>query len=99
MLVNPVPADEVSLQRGELLYGFHCSVCHGELGAGDGPVVAFWAEDARRPANLTEPRIGQYPDGTLYRIITQGVGAMPPLRENVTERQRWDVINYLRTLQ
>jgi mono/diheme cytochrome c family protein len=97
--VNPVPSDGVSLERGEALYGFHCAVCHGQLGQGDGSVVEFWREDARHPADLTESRIGEYPDGTLYRIITQGFGAMPPLRENLTERQRWDVINYVRTLQ
>ena len=97
--VNPVPADRVSLQRGETLYGFHCAVCHGQRGQGDGSVVEFWREDAQRPADLTESRIGEYPDGTLYRIITQGFGAMPPLRENLTERQRWDVINYVKTLQ
>ena len=98
-LENPVAADEVSLQRGEILFGLHCAVCHGPTGRGDGPVVEFWAEGVRRPADLTSEHISQYPDGTLYRIITQGIGRMPPLRENLTERQRWDVINYLRTLQ
>ncbi|HSJ52586.1 MAG TPA: cytochrome c [Anaerolineae bacterium] len=98
-LVNPVPADEVSLQRGALLFDVHCAVCHGAQGQADGPVVEFWREDARRPANLTEQRIAQYPDAGLYQVITQGIGAMPPLRENVTERQIWDIINHVRTLQ
>jgi mono/diheme cytochrome c family protein len=95
---NPVPADEVSLQRGEILYQLHCAVCHGPTGLGDGPVVQFWRESARRPADLTEVRIAEYPGGTIYRIISQGIGGMPPLRENLTERQRWDVINYVRSL-
>ena len=98
-LVNPVPADEVSLQRGALLFDVHCAVCHGSQGGADGPVVDFWGEGARRPANLTEQRIAQYPDAGLYRVITQGIGAMPPLRENVTERQIWDIINHVHTLQ
>jgi len=72
---------------------------HGEGGQGDGSVVEFWQEDARRPANLAEERIAAYPDGTIYRIISQGIGVMPPLRENLTERQRWDVVNFVRTLQ
>lgn len=98
-LKNPVPADEVSLQRDEILFNMNCSVCHGTVGKGDGPVVEFWREDARRPADLTDPRIGAYPDGTIYQIIHRGVGVMPPLRENLDERQRWDVINYAKTLQ
>lgn len=56
-------------------------------------------EDARRPANLTEARFREYPDGILYSVVTQGLGGMPPLRENMTERQYWDVINFVHTLQ
>jgi mono/diheme cytochrome c family protein len=98
-LTNPVPADAVSLQRGELLFSFHCAVCHGPAGQGDGSVTVFWRDDARRPANLTEDRLKEYPDGILYSVVTQGLGGMPPLRENMTERQYWDVINFVHTLQ
>ncbi len=98
-LTNPVPADAVSLQRGELLFSFHCMVCHGPAGQGNGPVTEFWREEARRPANLTEARFREYPDGILYTVVTQGLGGMPPLRENMTERQYWDVINFIHTLQ
>jgi mono/diheme cytochrome c family protein len=96
---NPVPPDAVSLQRGEVLYDVHCSPCHGPLGRGDGPITDFWKEDARRPANLTAERFAQYPDSLFYRVITQGLGGMPALRENMNERQYWDVINYVRSLQ
>ncbi|MEJ2207559.1 MAG: cytochrome c [Anaerolineae bacterium] len=98
-LTNPVPADAVSLQRGELLFSFHCTPCHGTSGQGNGPVVEFWQEGRRHPANLTEDRFREYPDAILYNIITQGLGGMPPLRENMTERQYWDVINFVHTLQ
>ena len=98
-LENPVPPDDVSLERGSLLFGFHCSVCHGSNGAGDGPVVGFWKEDARQPANLTEARFRQYPAPTLYGIITNGLGTMPPLRENSSERDRWDIINAVHAIE
>jgi mono/diheme cytochrome c family protein len=98
-MVNPVPADQVSLERGALLFSAHCSSCHGMGGRGNGPIVRFWRPDARRPADLSSERFRQYPDSLFYTVITQGVGGMPPLRENMNERQYWDVINYLRTLQ
>lgn len=98
-MVNPVPADQVSLQRGEILFNVHCSACHGRRGQGNGPIVDFWQPDARPPANLTAERFGQYPDSLFYQVITQGVGGMPPLRENMNERQYWDVINFVRSLQ
>ncbi len=96
---NPVPADPVSLARGQQLYSRHCAVCHGPQGGGDGPVTQFWKPDAEeRPANLTEARIGQQTDGALYVTISQGFGVMPPLRENLNVRERWDVVNYVRSL-
>jgi mono/diheme cytochrome c family protein len=97
--LNPVPADPVSLQRGEVLFSLHCVQCHGEAGKGDGPIVEFWRGDAKQPADLTDPRFATQPDGALYLTITQGFGSMPALAENLTPRQRWDVINYVRTLQ
>jgi mono/diheme cytochrome c family protein len=96
---NPVPADSVSVQRGEVLFSLHCALCHGENARGDGAVTAFWREGARRPPNLTEARINSLPDGAIYQFISQGIGGMPPLRHNLDERGRWDVINYLRSLQ
>lgn len=96
---NPVPADSVSLQRGAVLYSMHCALCHGEAGLGDGPIVEFWREDVKQPADLTETRFATQPDGALYLTITQGFGAMPALAENLTPRERWDVINYVRSLQ
>ena len=96
---NPVPSDEASLQRGEILYSVHCYLCHGPRGRGDGPVVEKWKQDARRPADLTAARFSQYPDSLFYRVVTQGLGGMPALRENMNERQYWDVINYARSLQ
>lgn len=95
---NPVPADPVSLTRGAELFDRNCAVCHGAQGKGDGPVTQFWKADAKRPANLTDPRIAQQTDGALYVTISQGFGAMPPLRENLSVRERWDVVNYVRTL-
>jgi mono/diheme cytochrome c family protein len=96
---NPVPADPVSVQRGEVLFSLHCGLCHGEKAQGDGPVTAFWREHARRPPNLTEARIKNVSDGAIYQFISQGIGGMPPLRQNLDERGRWDAINFLRSLQ
>lgn len=93
--VNPVPADEVSLQRGAILYGIHCQLCHGEQGHGDGPLAERFE---RTPENLTAPTITAEFDGAVYLTITQGFGQMPSLYENLTPRERWDVVNFVRTL-
>ncbi len=97
---NPVMADEVSLQRGQILYSIHCAVCHGDSGVGDGPMVAFYEEyEAELPPDLTGSNIANQFDGVIFRMITQGTGTMPPLAESLTLRERWDVVNYVRTLE
>ena len=92
---NPIPADKVSLQRGTILYGIHCQLCHGVQGHGDGSLARFFS---RTPQNLTGSQITAEFDGSVYLTIFQGFGQMPSLAENLTPRERWDVINYVRTL-
>lgn len=93
---NPVEADEISVSRGETLFKLNCVICHGETGEGNGP-VSFRIEN--KPANLTSIITQSKSDGALFTTITNGVdGRMPPMVENLTVRDRWDVINYIRTL-
>src|SRR5688500_3334720 len=108
--VNPVPADEVSIARGAELYSINCKMCHGEAGEGDGTVSAFLIK--KKPANLASEEIQSKPDGSLFLTISNGIfnpnntlfpdvqfsGQMPPLNENLSVRERWDVVNFLRTL-
>lgn len=95
---NPVPADEVSLERGSRLYEINCSICHGAGGHGDGRVAPFLTQF--KPANLTDPVVQTKSDGALFLVVSTGVpGRMPALNENLTVRDRWDVVNFLRTLK
>ncbi len=94
---NPIEADEVSVERGKLLYAVNCAQCHGADGSGNGPIAPFLTE--KKPANLQSDATQAKSDGTLFLTITNGVPqAMPALNENLTVRERWDVVNYLRTL-
>jgi mono/diheme cytochrome c family protein len=95
---NPVPADLVSLKRGHDLFQRNCALCHGQQGQGDGPITQYWNPQMRKPANLTDPRMKTMSDGTVYITISNGYGAMPPLRENLDVRERWDTVNYVKTL-
>lgn len=93
---NPVPADAVSVTRGAQLFATHCAMCHGVKGEGNGQLAALLAN---KPANLTLPITQTKNDGALFFTISNGVtGRMPALNENLTVRERWDVINFLRTL-
>lgn len=95
---NPVAADEVSVARGAELFSIHCQMCHGPKGEGNGQIAPFLVNF--KPANLTTDVVQNKSDGALFLTITNGVtDRMPALNENLDVRERWDVINFIRTLK
>lgn len=93
---NPIEADEDSIARGAELYDLHCKMCHGQTFEGNGPIGPFLAN---RPANLTSPVVQAKSDGSIFLTISNGVeGKMPPLNENLLVTDRWDLVNFIRTL-
>jgi mono/diheme cytochrome c family protein len=95
---NPTEADDASIARGKELFTINCAMCHGATGEGNGPVAAFLINF--KPANLTSPLVQSKSDGTIFLTISNGLeGRMPPLNENLTVPERWDVVNYVRTLK
>ena len=93
---NPTPPDSASVSRGRINFQINCAVCHGPLGQGNGNVMKY---------GLYPPAIGTaaspaagYTDGYIFGVIRNGKGLMPTYNR-IEEPDRWDVINYLRTLQ
>lgn len=95
---NPTPADEASVTRGAELFAINCQLCHGVSGEGNGPIAPFLVNF--KPANLTSDVAQSKSDGSIFLTITNGVdGRMPALNENLTVPERWDVVNFVRTLK
>jgi mono/diheme cytochrome c family protein len=95
---NPLPGDEASITRGAELYAINCKMCHGETGEGTGSIAPFLIRF--KPANLTSDVVQSKSDGSIFLTITNGLdGRMPPLNENLTVSERWDVVNFVRTLK
>jgi mono/diheme cytochrome c family protein len=95
---NPTEADEASIARGKELFAIHCQMCHGQTGEGTGPIAAFLIKF--KPANLTTDVVQSKSDGSIFMTITNGLeGRMPALNENLTVSERWDVVNFVRTLK
>lgn len=94
------------IMNGKALYDKACLLCHGEEGKGDGPVAFFIGSySAPRPRNFTSGTFkfrstpsGEMPtDEDLFRTITEGIpGYMPPFYR-LSERERWNLIAYLKT--
>jgi mono/diheme cytochrome c family protein len=92
---NPVPADIRSIAEGKKLYIQECLSCHGSSGRGDGQA----AKDLDiPPGDLTSPGVAGQSDGALFWKISTGRSPMPTFEPLMTEQQRWQVVNYIRTL-
>jgi len=94
---NPVEADNSSVERGAIFYEYNCKMCHGDQGDGKGSLAVFLIDV--KPADLTSALVQEQSDGELFLTLTNGKGMMPYMTENLTVRDRWDVVNYIRTLQ
>ena len=96
-LKNPEKTTGSSLLAGKELYGIFCTPCHGESGKGDGPVAKKFVPT---PADISGAGNGAHPpDGDLFAVITHGQGGMPPFRADLTAKERWQVVAYLKTLR
>lgn len=96
LVQNPVPSDERSVADGKAVYAQSCVICHGATGHGDGPGAAALNP---KPLDLTV-HVGLHPDGQLFDWISNGIPrtSMPAWKDKLSTQQRWDLINYLRTL-
>jgi mono/diheme cytochrome c family protein len=92
---NPVAVSESSLAAGQKVYLKRCLACHGKTGNGDGPDAA---DLGIHPAKLSDPAIVAETDGALFWKITVGKKPMPNYGSRLSPTDRWNVINYLRTL-
>jgi high-affinity iron transporter len=88
-VITPDPA------RGAPLYAQHCSVCHGDAGAGDGP-AGIGLEPP--PSNLRDvARLDHLSLFDLYNTLGLGIAGtdMPAYADQLDDRQRWDVATYI----
>ncbi len=93
--INPVKPDELSLKNGERLYRIYCLPCHGESGKGDGPV----AKKMVPPQDLTSDYAKNLSDGYIFATIAGGGLIMPSQKKGLSEKEIWDIVNYIRKLQ
>jgi len=92
---NPVAATESALAAGQKIYLKTCAMCHGKTGDADGPAVI---ELNIHPAKLSDPHLATESDGSLFWKITTGKKPMPAYGKRLSETDRWNLVNYIRTL-
>ncbi|MGH9908835.1 MAG: c-type cytochrome [Pyrinomonadaceae bacterium] len=97
---NPVEATDASITTGKELFMTkkgNCIFCHGETGEGNKENLP---KLRRVPADLSDAkRMPKLTDGNIFWKITKGIpGIMPSREKQLTEEERWHVVNFVRTL-
>lgn len=92
---NPISADKVALAEAKALYTTNCAPCHGEKGRGDGPAAQALTP---KPADHSSATVQSETDGSLFWKLTEGKNPMPSYKKVFTDKQRWELVSYIRTL-
>jgi mono/diheme cytochrome c family protein len=102
-IANARTRTSASINRGKFVYETYCLVCHGEAGHGDGPISSEAGGPFAGVRSLVTDTVGRRSDGYLYGVIVNaqgmGRGLMPRYGDKIRGTDRWDLVNYVRTLQ
>jgi mono/diheme cytochrome c family protein len=98
MLVSelPFPVTPAVVDRGQQRFNIYCTPCHGVTGAGDGMVTQ---RGYPQPPSFHIDRLRNIEAGYFFDVMTNGFGRMPDYRAQITPRDRWNIVAYLRALQ
>lgn len=95
---NPIDSiSKTELAEAGRLFNINCAICHGEKGTGNGPLGT--SGKIGGIANLTLPNYVEMADGTMMYTVTYGKGLMGSYASQLSRKQRWEIIKYIRTLQ
>ncbi|WP_312310855.1 c-type cytochrome [Empedobacter brevis] len=94
--VSPLNAANktADLERGKVLYGQNCAVCHGDAGDGQGSIV-------KSKAYSGVPTYGErdITVGSVYHVIMYGKNAMGSYASQLIPADRWRVAEYVMSLK
>jgi mono/diheme cytochrome c family protein len=92
---NPVTADDANIAAGKAIYAERCANCHGDAGDGKGSDAAMYSV---APAAFNDAAAMQETtDGELFWKISEGRRPMPGFKNRLTEQERWQLVDYIRT--
>lgn len=102
------PMDKPTTVEAERLYLVNCAICHGPKLDGKGPLHARSdgtdGPYTAAPANFVDPaysggRVYTMSEGMMFHSITYGKNMMGSYASQVTPKQRWMIIAYIKSKQ
>jgi mono/diheme cytochrome c family protein len=101
-IANPLPAlSAVDYLEAARLYLVNCAICHGDKLDGNGPLFKGGEGPyTAAPKNLvSDPVVSNMPDGQMFYSITYGKNAMGSYASQLTTKQRWMIVHYIKEKQ
>jgi mono/diheme cytochrome c family protein len=101
-VANPLPAlNATDYLEAARLYLVNCAICHGEKLDGNGPLYKDGnGPFVAKPANLIgDAKYTAMPQGTMFHSVTYGIRAMGSYASQLSSRQRWMIIHYIKEKQ
>jgi mono/diheme cytochrome c family protein len=92
----PEPVTHETIEHGYHRFMIYCVVCHDPMGTGRGKIVE---RGYIKPPSYHIPRLRTAPVGRLFAVTTEGYGAMPSYAEQISPRDRWAIVAFIRALQ
>jgi len=92
----PLPVTKDLLVRGRERYSIFCAPCHDQTGSGNGMIVQ---RGFRQPVSFQIPRLREAPVGYFYDVMSSGFGTMSDYAAQISPKDRWAIVAYLRALQ
>jgi len=100
---NPIVSlDKADSVEAERLFLVNCGVCHGPKLDGNGPLYKDGSGPyTAKPANLSgaDAKYAAMAEGTMFHSITYGKNMMGSYASQVTPKQRWMIISYIKSKQ
>jgi Cytochrome C oxidase, cbb3-type, subunit III len=92
---NPLPPlTHVDSMEASRLFNINCAICHGAKAGNNGPVSLKLGG----VKNILAASPG-YSDGRLYHILTYGQNNMGSYASQLSRKQRWMIVQYIRSLE
>ena len=98
---NPLDSAGADMKEAERLYLVNCGICHGAKLDGNGPLYKGGdGPFSAKPATLVgDAKYEAMPAGTMFHSVTYGKNAMGSYASQLSTRQRWMVIAYVKSKQ
>jgi mono/diheme cytochrome c family protein len=99
-VVNPLPPlSATEYLEAARLYLVNCGICHGDKLDGQGPLFKSGAFAAAPKDLIGDPVVSKMPDGQMFYSVTYGIRAMGSYASQLSSKQRWMIIHYIKEKQ